>query len=256
MPFEINSSLAPPTASRPKADFSQRADPEQLSELLDEPCDFETLRGCLRDLSVINRLTLSYRPILNFLAHVAVLRPPRPIRIVDVGCGFGDTLRRIHRWAALRRLPVDLTGIDLNPHATRAAREASADLPPDAITWITGDALRAELPHPPDLILSSLLTHHLTDTQVVRFVRWMEANAQLGWFINDLERQPTPARLFVLLVRTLRMHPFLKHDGPVSFRRAFRRADWHALLAEAEIPPHAARIRSTFPARLCVSRLK
>lgn len=236
--------------------FDQRADPDQLPELMDDPCDFEMLRSCLRQLSYVNRLTLSYRPTLNFLAHIAVLRPMHPVHIVDVGSGFGDTLRRIHRWAALRRLPVTLTGIDLNPHATRAAREATAGLPRDAITWITGDALNTKLPHPPDVILSSLVTHHLPDAQLVAFLRWMEASSHLGWFINDLERQPVPARLFGLLAKTLRMHPFIQHDGPVSFRRAFRGADWRVLLDQAEIPMHAARIRPTFPARLCVSRLK
>ena len=223
---------------------------------MDAPCDFEMLRNCLRQLSYVNRFSLSYRPILNFLAHIAVRRPGRPIHIVDVGSGFGDTLRRIHRWAALRRLPVTLTGIDLNPHAIRAAREASAKLPPNAITWNTGDALRTPLPQPADIILSSLVTHHLSDVQLVSFLRWMEASAHLGWFINDLERQPVPASLFGLLAKTLRMHPFIQHDGPVSFRRAFRASDWRALLAEAEIPMQAVRIRPTFPARLCVSRLR
>ena len=241
------------------ADFNHRADPATLPELMDAPASFETLRACLQDLARANRLTLSRRPTLSFLAQVTQLRgrTAEPLHIVDVGSGYGDTLRTIHGWARRRQIPVTLTGIDLNPHATRAAREATAQtrIPPGAITWITGNALAATLPQPPDVVLSSLLTHHLPDLELVRFLAWMERSARLGWFINDLERQPNPARLFGLLARTLRWHPFVQHDGPVSFQRAFRAADWQHLLSLAAVPPGSATIRRRFPARLCVERL-
>ena len=243
-------------------DFTHRADPNLLPELMDAPCPYETLQACLRDLARVNCLTLSYRPTLNFLARVTQTHSRRgqPLHILDLGSGFGDTLRTIHGWARRRRIPVHLTGIDLNPDATRAAREATAGtrIPTNAITWITGDALRTPLRHPPDLILSSLVTHHLPDAGLVPLLRWIDAAARLGWFINDLDRRPTPARLFGLLARTLRWHPFVQHDGPVSFRRAFRTPDWQLLLNSAGIPitgGDAARIRPAFPARLTVTRL-
>jgi 2-polyprenyl-3-methyl-5-hydroxy-6-metoxy-1,4-benzoquinol methylase len=46
-----------------------------------------------------------------------------PIQILDVGSGGGDLLRQIARWASRRGIPVQLTGIDLNPYAGRAAAE-------------------------------------------------------------------------------------------------------------------------------------
>ena len=82
---KLNNSLSSHNGSR----FNRRADPESLPELIDAPCDLETLRSCLRELSYVNRFSLSYRPIFNFLAHIAVRRPGRPIHIVDVGSGGG-----------------------------------------------------------------------------------------------------------------------------------------------------------------------
>jgi SAM-dependent methyltransferase len=232
-------------------DFTHRAD---LTELMDKPCSYEEFRACVEDIAQINRLTLSYRPVLAFLERVIptraiTTRPDLPIHILDVGFGYGDMLRRIHHWAAERKLPVLLTGIDLNPYAALAAREASANLP---ITWLTGDAF--SLKQPVDFILSSLFTHHLPHAELVRFLAWMESIATRGWFINDLERQPLPAHLISLLAKLMRWHRFVQHDAPVSFRRAFRTADWQALLAEANID--GARTIPTFPARLCVERLK
>ena len=225
---------------------------------MDEPCDRETLRACLRNLAVANRLTGSYRPTLHFLnliaargAHVSALR------ILDVGSGYGDMLREILRWARKRRIGVELTGVDLNPLTASIAAEATreAGLEPDAITWKTGNAFDG-IEHPPDVIVSSLVMHHLEDEEIVTFLRWMEATARVGWFVNDLERQPAPARVWLWLARVLGWHRFLHHDGPVSFRRAFRVDDWQRLLALADIPADAVEVRRVFPARLCLARLR
>ena len=81
----------------------------------------------------------------------------------------------------------------------------------------------------------------------------MDRTARLGWFINDLERAEPPYRWYGVLARILRWHPYVRHDGPVSFRRAFRPADWRRLLREAGVT--GARIVRVSPARLCVEQI-
>ena len=105
-------------------DLSRRAAPSKLLEWMDEPCTYEDFRQCLSDLGQVNRLTLSYRPTLAFLDAVATAEPGRALRIVDVGSGGGDMLRRVERWAERRGVQVKLTGIDLNPYAAGVARVA------------------------------------------------------------------------------------------------------------------------------------
>ena len=51
-------------------------------------------------------------------------------------------------------------------------------------------------------------------------------------------------------------HRFVRHDGPVSFRRAFREEDWVWLLAAAEVPRKAVTVEHWRPGRLCVGRWK
>lgn len=240
------------------ADFRYRAEPETLPEWMDEPCANEVLTGCLRNLERMNRLTMSYRPTLAFLGRVADRHPWEEMHVVDVGSGYGDMLRVIARWAERRGLRMRLTGIDLNPQTEAIAREATraAGMRDDAIEWRTGDAMSEAEVQGPDVVLSSLVMHHLGHGEIVRFLRWMEGGARMGWFINDLERQAMPARMFSALAVLLRWHPFLHHDGPVSFRRAFRTADWEELLRTAGIAEGTARILPTFPARLCVERMR
>ena len=226
--------------------------PSELPEWMDEPCSYEDFRECLIDLGQVNRLTLFYRPTLAFLDGLVAATPHQTLRIVDVGSGGGDMLRRVERWAERRGVQVKLTGIDLNPYAARVARElmpASSN-----IQWLTGDAFAYT--EPVDVVLSSLFTHHLEEAEVVRFLAWSEAVARCGWFVNDLCREETPYRLFGMLAKGMRWHRFVQHDGPVSFRRSFREDDWERMLSEAGIALADVRLARWTPGRLCVERLK
>ena len=254
-------------------DLSHRAAPHTLPEWMDEPCSYEDFRACLVDLGHCNTLTLAARPTLDFLARLsmkqawqqpgvqeALARGERvritlpKLRIVDVGCGGGDMLRRIARWADRRGQQVELTGIDLNPHAARAAESLTPPAFAGRIRYITGDAFAHT--EPVDVVLSSLFTHHLEDEEIVRYLAWSERTAQMGWFINDLCREAIPCRFFPLLARILRWHRFVVHDGPVSFRRSFREADWTHLTQQARLPLDKIQLRRWTPARLCVEHLR
>src|SRR5262249_51949441 len=107
-----------------------------------------------------------------------------------------------------------------------------------------------------DIVMSSLFTHHLSDSALVQFIKWMEANARIGWFINDLERHPLPYHFLKFAFLATRRHRFMRHDGPVSVASAFRKRDWARYLAEASLAEGSARIEPWMPFRLCVSRIK
>lgn len=227
-----------------------------MPELMDdEACGPDEFRRCLVDLSRVNRLTRAYAPTLHFLGRVVRAWPlDRPLRILDVGGGYGDALRRIDRWAARRGVALDMTSIDLSPWARLAGEAEPATRQP--IRWVTADIFDYRPDQPPDLVLSSLFTHHLDDGQVVRFLTWMERHARLGWFVNDLQRHVVPHVVFRFWSRAAGWHRFVQHDGPVSIGRAFTRVEWRALLARAEIAGTEARIAWWMPFRLCVSRLR
>jgi len=107
-----------------------------------------------------------------------------------------------------------------------------------------------------DIVISSLLTHHLDDASLIRFVAWMEEHAATAWFVNDLHRHPIPYHAFRVASRALRYHYFVQHDGPISIARAFDAHDWRRALAAAGLASSAARVEWLFPFRLCVTRVK
>ena len=234
-------------------EFSLRVSPRDLPELMDCDCSYRDFRGCLRSLEQINRWLLGYRPTLAWLKRL-----PHglhdPVHIVDVGSGGGDLLRQIAGWARSHGIAVQLTGIDLNPYAARAAAESTPKEP--GITWVTGNALMYRPAGPVDIVVSSLMAHHLEDEEIIALLRWMEATARVGWYINDLERSERSCRMFSLADRIMRWHRFVRHDGQASFRRAFREEDWVRLLAAAEVPREAVTVEHWRPGRLCVGRWK
>lgn len=237
--------------SNAEFDFRVRVPPRDLPELMDGDCSYEDFRACLRSLEQINRWLLGYRPTLAWLNRLPHgLRDP--LHILDVGSGGGDLLRQIAAWARKRGIAVQLTGIDLNPYAARAAAEFT---PKElGITWETGNALGFQPEKPVDIIVSSLMAHHLEDEEIATLLRWMEATAQAGWFINDLERSERSCLMFGWAERIAGWHRFVRHDGPVSFRRAFRNEDWVRLLTAAEIPRDTVTVEHWRPGRLCVGR--
>jgi SAM-dependent methyltransferase len=233
-------------------DFSRRAPLDEFPELMDGPCTHDQLRACLRDLARLNRWFLAYRTVLDWLDESQLQSGAETIRILDVACGYGDTLRRIEQWAAGREVRVELTGLDLSVDAVAIAAEASGGT--SRIRWIAGDVFAYAPAEPPHLVITSQFTHHLADEDVVRFVRWMERNALMGWFVHDLSRARVPYQLLRWFTRLARLHPFVQNDGPVSIARAFVEEDWRRLCGAAGLAAGEYTILSYKPARLCVSR--
>lgn len=243
-------------AAARQPDFARRAPLDEFPEWMDEPCSREEMRACLRDLAKVNRLLFGYRPILHWLEELrrqGILAQRGTIRILDVGCGYGDTLRRIEQWARAHAVPVELTGIDLNADTIAIAAEATSS---PRIRFTAADVFAYAPRHAPHLVVSSLFTHHLPDAEIVRFLGWMERHAQLGWCINDLSRHRTPYRLFAWFARLLRLHPFVRHDGPVSIARAFREDDWRAYCAQVRLGSADVEMRGFTPGRLRVCRAR
>jgi len=209
--------------------------------------------ACLRDLATVNTVTLARPPTLRWLdAATAAMNPGDAFTLLDVGYGEGDMLRAIHGWAATKGFRARLIGVDLNRRSEPAARAATDRML--GIDFRTGDVFDFDPATPVDFIVSSLVTHHLTDRQVGRFLMWMEAKAVRGWFVNDLRRHWFAFYGFTALAAVMRWHPFVRHDGPVSIARSFVPDEWERVLAVAGITE--ATVAKVFPFRLCVGRMK
>ncbi|HEX7876265.1 MAG TPA: methyltransferase domain-containing protein [Sphingobium sp.] len=220
---------------------------EQMDAADLDPAIYERV---LHDLARVNRWTFTAWPTIAFLNRA--IGSAKRFRLLDVGFGDGDVLRAVARWARRRGIEAELVGVDLNEKSLAAARHAT---PPDLkIDYRAGDYI--DQPEQFDFIISSQVTHHMTDAQLMTFLRHMEANARRGWLICDLHRHGFAYRGFPLLARLLRVHRIVREDGQLSIARSFRPGEWRDLLSQAGVAVDQVRIVRRFAFRLCVERIR
>ena len=226
------------------------AERRHADELMDDPAlDAATYHAVLADLARVNRVTLAHRPTLAFLDRAVGNRTS--FRLLDVGFGDGDMLRAIARWAKRRGIAAELTGIDLNARSKDAAEATPS--PGAPIRYLAGDY--ADLAGVGfDCVVSSLIAHHMSDDELAAFLRFMEAEAAAGWFVNDLHRHGLAYSAWPLLASAMGWHRIVRLDGHTSIARSFRPGEWRALLDREGLSE--AHVRRRFPFRLCVERLR
>ena len=219
----------------------------QAEELMDDPAlPAGTYDAVLADLARVNALTFAHRPTLAFLDRAVGHR--KSFRLLDVGFGQGDMLRRIARWAERRGIAAELTGIDLNPRSKTAAEAVPGA---SSVRYLAGDY--ADLAGSGfDCVVSSLVAHHMSEAELSAFLRFMEAEATAGWLVNDLHRHPLAYATWPLLAATMGWHRIVRLDGHTSIARSFLPREWRAILGREGL--REAHVRRWFPFRLCVER--
>ena len=231
--------------------FSERAAGPELMDDLTLATD--ALRQNLDELETINTWLGGYQPVLDALGRLQSQFPAgRPLRLADLGSGGGGTLRHVARWALHRRLAVDLTGIDANRFMLEYAQAKSREYP--EIRYQQFDIFSAEFQAQPyDVLTCSLFCHHFADEELVQLLRHWQRQAHVAVVINDLHRHWLAYYSIKWLTRLLGGSYLVQHDAPLSVARAFRRADWVALLARAGITRYELRWRWAFRWQVIIS---
>src|SRR5262249_4045603 len=144
-------------------------------------------------------------------------------------------------------------GIDLNPETIRIARAATD--PADRIDFRVMNILEFPRSTPVDFIVSSLLAHHLSDSDVTNFLRLMDSVARRGWLFYDVQGHRFLYHFIGLVARLARLHPMVVRDGQISVARSLTRSEWEDRIAAAGISPADATIRWFF-FRFLIERLR
>jgi SAM-dependent methyltransferase len=218
-------------------------------ELLDgEGIPFGDIETNMRELDFINTWLGGHG--ISIMGLKRLLRGRDRVTICEIGCGGGDNLRVLSRYCRRHHVEVRVTGIDNNAHCITVAREKWEEGPAE---WVCSDYRQVCFEkEKPDIIFSSLFCHHFTDDELVEQLRWMEANAEVGWFINDLHRHPLAYYSIRRLTGWWSGSYLVKHDAPLSVLRGFTRGEWQELLRKAGITHYSLQWKWAF--RWLVSR--
>lgn len=154
-----------------------------------------------------------------------------PASILDVGCGGGLFTRRL----ALRYQQAKTLGIDLSQEAIQFAKSHESNAPNISFSV----PLSPELNYPPhsfDVVTATLMCHHLSDEELVAFLKNASQVASQAVILNDLHRHPLAFAGFAAIMPFLFPNRLVWHDGLLSIRRAFKRSEWVGYLKQAGIP--------------------
>lgn len=206
-----------------------------VGELIDDPgIALEELSDNLRELERVNRLFGGTRVILHHLGRMFRRVRAGEIEILDVATGGADIPAAIVRWARRRGLRVRIVGIDQNPQALRVAKNRVRDYP--EISLEQADALDLHYPAGSfDVVLCSLALHHFSYGDGVGLLASLDRIGRRGFIVNDLLRSWHAYVLTWLAMRVFCRGRLVRHDGPLSIRRAYTRPELLKMAHEAEV---------------------
>ena len=202
--------------------FSQRSYQKELLDRDDIP--FSDIAQNMKELEFINTHLGGHAITLQGLRSILPVDPvsKSELLICEIGCGGGDNLRVISNWCKSKNIKVTTLGIDINADCIDFAKSqtklANAD-------WIHSDYRQIHFIHKPDIIFSSLFCHHFNDGEMGEQLKWMNQNANIGFFINDLHRHPLAYYSIKWLSRIFSRSHLVKNDAPLSVLRGFRKKE-------------------------------
>lgn len=161
---------------------------------------------------------------------------PHPESILEVGCGGGLFAIRL----AKRYPHAKIVGIDLNPMAIQFAKRQQAVTQPHC-SHLSFECRRGKkLLEPPksyDVVMATLVCHHLTDDSLIDFISSASRIAKRKVIINDLHRHPLALFSFRMVSPIFFRNRLVQNDGALSVKRGFKCHELAQLLAKAGIEP-------------------
>jgi 2-polyprenyl-3-methyl-5-hydroxy-6-metoxy-1,4-benzoquinol methylase len=186
----------------------------------------------LKELEKVNRF-LGGNSILKkaFKAH---LKPSNEeVKLLDIGCGGGDAVRLAAKWCTAHNRPLTALGIDANKQAIGYAQNKSLDFP--NVKYACVDIFSKAFDDlDTDVYMFNLVLHHFEEADIIRILAKCK-RLKGGIIINDLSRNVIAYHLFRVVSRILGFSYIGRHDGKLSVKKAFTKADWQRILAQAGI---------------------
>ncbi|MEP6596518.1 MAG: methyltransferase domain-containing protein [Ginsengibacter sp.] len=209
--------------------YTQRSYKKELLDRNDIP--FVDIVKNMKELDFINTYLGGHS--ITLAGFKKLLNTKKEIPVCEIGCGGGDNLKAIYNFCKKKKIKARLQGIDINPDCIAFAKKNSWI---ENVNFIVSDYRAINFKeHKPGIIFSSLFCHHFTDDELVDMLRWMKHNATMGFFINDLQRNPLAYNFIKAATGLFSKSYLVKNDAPLSVLKGFRKNEWQRIFERAGI---------------------
>jgi 2-polyprenyl-3-methyl-5-hydroxy-6-metoxy-1,4-benzoquinol methylase len=201
----------------------------------------------LKELDIINHLLGGYN--ITFSALKQILTKDKSYTLVDIGCGGGDTLKRIHDWKTKQGLKLQLVGVDIKPICIEYSQQQNHN---NSIQFICDD-YRNSFKHVKniDIIHACLFCHHLNEEELIELIRFTLEHKSI-LVVNDLERNPIAYYAIKILTKLFSKSYLVKNDAPLSVARGFKKREWITILEKAGATNYSVKNKWAFRHQIIV----
>lgn len=198
-------------------------------EDIDDPNQpYSDVAASLEDIALSNRLFGGTQTILHHVSRLLADVPAdRPIYVLDIATGSADIPNALWEWGRQRERKLTVIGVD---NQAAMLRMAAAQAP--NVFLVQADALA--LPFSPgafDVAFCALAFHHIGFEASLRLLAAMDRLTTRGFIVSDLRRDLPTLWGVQAAMAAVQAHPFSRHDGPASVRRAFSLREYRRMVA-------------------------
>jgi SAM-dependent methyltransferase len=142
------------------------------------------------------------------------------LKILDVAAGSADVTAAMASHAGTRGFKVFAVAADLNLAALGQGRAWNREF--HEISYALANGLKLPFPDKSfDIVHCSLVLHHLSEEDAVRFLGEMARVSRFAVIAGDLRRNYIPWALIWIISRLFTSNKYTRYDGPLSVLRSF-----------------------------------
>ena len=225
---------------------------DRQPEVMDQPgLDPKEHAKALMGLRRINAISRCSAGLFRPIEALAITQPAKPLRVLELACGGGDTAIDLALMAKRKGLSLDIHACDLNPEAVAIA-QTNAVRRQAALTVFTADALAKPTDQNSfDVVYCTLFAHHLDELDVVRLLEVMALRSRKLVLVDDLIRSRLGFALAWIGTRLLSRSWVVHTDGPLSVRAALQPDEMKSIAMQAGL--NNAQIKRSWPERYLLS---
>lgn len=206
--------------------FKNTSNRTDQAEWMDEPeiCE-KDLANAYKDINHVNTFLGGNKITLKGIIQLEKLsKTKHPIRIIDIGCGDGSTLKFLAKFARKNNKNWLFSGVDINPKSIKLAQKNTLNFP--KINYIEANVFSENFKKlETDIFILTLTLHHFKDKEIMSILESSVHQARLGLVINDLQRSSLAYTLFQLYGYLFLKSAIARHDGLVSILRGFKKKE-------------------------------
>ena len=211
--------------------LKQRSQEKELIDLGSEYYTHDEYIQCLKKLFFINKFLGFFRSTVKILKKFS-----EHSTLLDVGCGGGLFVLNLNQHFPRMKM----LGIDISQEAVDDAQKSlntwQKNKPNLQVSFRGQDPDKLDMAKNSfDIILVTLVCHHLENDDLVVFLRQIHLAARKAVIINELHRHYLSHTLYKFISPLFFKNRLIIHDGLISIRRGFIRSEWQLLLQKAGI---------------------